>query len=358
MARWQHQRRHYWLRGRPVGLTVTDANGCISSPKSIVILEPAPIVSTLDSLRSIDCNGANNGSIDLTSSGGTGQLTFAWSNGATTEDLSGLSPGTYTLVITDSNSCQLVMGPYTIGEPTTLTVVVDSTAPILCANSNTGAIYITPSGGVGPYTYLWTLGFSGQDNINIGAGVYQVIVTDSNGCTAITTQTLVAPPSLSLDTIIIRGISCNGAQDGFIRTVFSGGTMPYTYAWNSGDTTATIDSLLSGNYILTLTDANGCTFVYNSAFISEPLAVLVTLDSLLAVSCNGLGDGSIYTTVTGGSAPYTYLWSNGDSLGDITRLNGGIYEVTVTDVNGCSTIGGAFYSSGASRVNSSTRQFK
>ena len=324
------------LPAGPVGLTVTDANGCIASPKSIVILEPPVLTSNLDSLQNILCNGANNGAIELTSSGGTGVLNFLWSNGATTEDLAGLGVGMYTLTITDSNSCQLLMGPYTISEPTALNVVVDSLDQIACNGAATGGVYITASGGTGPYTYFWTQGFGGEDFMSLSAGTYQATVTDANGCVdTIPAQVLGQPAALVIDSSRVQKVSCNGQGDGAIDLTVSGGIAPYTYLWNIGATTEDLSNLPAGTYRVTIADANGCVLVSPAYTITEPAVLQLSVDSLYNVSCNGTMDGAIFTTVTGGTSPFIYTWSNGDTLGDITRLNGGTYGVTVTDSSGC-----------------------
>ncbi|MGH1338661.1 MAG: T9SS type B sorting domain-containing protein [Aureispira sp.] len=324
------------LPAGPVGLTVTDANGCVASPKSILILEPPVLMSNLDSLQNILCNGTNSGSIDLTSGGGTGTLSFLWNNGATTEDLSGLGVGTYTLTITDSNSCQLVMGPYTISEPTVLGVTIDSVDQIACNGGNTGAIYITASGGVTPYTYFWTQGFGGEDFINTNAGTYQVTVTDANGCVVVSnTQVLSEPAALLIDTAIVQNISCNGVLDGSLDLTLSGGVTPYTFLWNTGATSLDLNALAAGTYTLTITDANGCILVSPSYTIVEPSLLSLSIDSFYNVGCNGLMNGAIFTTSTGGNAPYTYLWSNSASSEDLVGLGVGMYSVTVTDSSGC-----------------------
>lgn len=343
---WQDGSTNQDISGLGAGsafLTVTDANGCVASPKSILILEPLAITATLDSLQNILCNGDNNGQIDISSVGGTGTLSFLWSNGATTEDLTGLGAGIYTLTITDSNSCQLVMGPYTISEPAVLTVVVDSFTNIACNGANTGAVYITATGGVGPYTYFWTQGFGGEDFLSINAGTYQVTVTDANNCTVSSSAQIISEPvALSIDSTSIQNISCNGDLDGSIDLVLSGGVGPYTFLWNNGATDLDIDSLTAGSYSLTITDANACVLISPTYTIVEPALLTFTLDSFYNVSCNGLGDGALFTSTAGGTMPYTYLWSNGDTLGTITRLNGGGYSVTVTDSSGCVLNAGPF----------------
>ncbi|MFK7799678.1 MAG: T9SS type B sorting domain-containing protein [Aureispira sp.] len=327
------------LAAGPVGLTVTDANGCISSPKSIVILEPPTLTAAVDSVHNILCNGDNNGRIDLTITGGTGQLNFLWNNGGTTEDLANLGTGNYTLTVTDSNNCQLVTGPYTISEPTALGMVIDSFTNIWCNGDSTGAVYTTVTGGTIAYSYLWNNGATSSDLVNVGVGSYQVTVTDANGCTITSPiQAVTQPTAVIIDSANVQNITCSGAGDGAIDLTVSGGVGPYTYIWTGGAITQDLSGLGAGVYQVTITDANGCVVVSPNYTMVEPTTIGVTVDTLIDVTCNGVADGAILLTTLGGNSPYTYLWSNGATTEDITNVSGGTYQLTITDANGCTNL--------------------
>ncbi len=190
---------------------------------------------------------------------------------------------------------------------------------------------------------MWSNGDPTQDLANLNGGSYGLTVTDSSGCVVNLGPLVVTEPFpivLQLDTII--NPTCATTTDGQILITTLGGTAPYNYAWNTIPVATTEDlaSLSAGTYQVVLTDDNGCVLTSPIYTVTAPAALTVNLDSLLDVSCNSVGDGAIYSTPSGGTAPYTYVWSNGDSLNNITRLNGGIYTATITDTNGCQFIFG------------------
>ena len=396
-----------------VGLTVTDANGCTSSPKSIALDSIAPIQVSIDSLGMLSCNAANDGFINATAVGGVGNLSYLWSSGQTTADISGLAANSYTLTVTDSNACTIVSGPYSITQPILLSLNVDSIVSNLCNGSNLGAVFITSTGGTNPYNYLWSNGSTTEDNTGLIADTYFVTLTDANGCQVFSgPQVISEPPALivAVDTIInqlcagqatasvdlnvsggtpnytyfwsnggttqditglysgvndvtvtdangctasaksifvdsinpinftvdsTRDVSCNGANDGAIFVSVFGGVGNYSYNWSNGATTQNLNGLSGANYSLTVTDSNNCVLLSGPILINEPTVLVLTLDSLQSVDCNGNGNGAVFTTVSGGTTAYTYNWSNAATTEDITGLNGGTFMLTVTDANGC-----------------------
>src|SRR6185436_5228406 len=190
----------------------------------------------------IGCNGNTDGSIDLTPTGGTSPYTYNWSNGETTEDLSGLGAGTYSVTLTDANSCTATASVI-LTEPEPLTApTVSSTFNggnnIGCNGNTDGSIDLTPTGGASPYTYNWNNGETTEDVSGLGAGTYTVTLTDANGCTATTTVILTEPAPLTPPTVSStfnggNNISCNGNTDGSIDLTPTGGASPYTYLWSN-----------------------------------------------------------------------------------------------------------------------------
>ncbi len=309
-------------------VTVMDANGCTKTT-SATVTEP-PVLALTTSVTNVLCNGAATGAIDLTVSGGTPGYTYVWSNNATTQDISGLVAGTYTVTVTDANGCTKTTSA-TITQPPAI-ALSSVVSNVLCNGASTGAIDLTVSGGVAPYSYAWTNGATTQDISGLVAGTYTVTVTDANGCTKTTSATVTQPPALALSTTITN-VLCNGASTGAVDLTVSGGTPGYTYAWTSGATTQDISGLVAGTYTVTVTDANGCTKT-TSATVTEPPALSLST-TVTNVLCNGASTGAVDLSVSGGVSPYTYAWTNGATTQDISNLAAGTYTVTVTDANGC-----------------------
>ncbi|MBL6685065.1 MAG: gliding motility-associated C-terminal domain-containing protein, partial [Flavobacteriaceae bacterium] len=335
--------------------------------ETFTITEPDALTSSA-SVTNIDCNGNDNGSIDLSVAGGTANYTYAWtktgnnSYSATTQDLSDLSPGTYNVTITDANDCTAT-NSFTISEPTEL-IIADAglSTEIACFGDN-GQIRVNiTQGSVANYTYALYQGNSviqttTNSNLNhtfsAPAGTYKVRVTDANGCFKETSNITLTQPTnpLSITTDSISNISCKGQSDGSIDLSVAGGTANYTYAWTkTGDnsysaTSQDLSSLSPGTYNVAITDANNCT-ISEEFVITEPDELSVTgsisNNNGFGITCNGANDGSIDLSVSGGTANYSYSWStnNGSGLSinskDQTGLGPGIYNVTVTDANNCS----------------------
>jgi len=306
-------------------VTVTDANGCTAT-ESVEVTEPA-VLSANSVVTNVSCNGGNNGTINLTVTGGTAPYTYAWSNTATTEDLSGLEAGTYDVTVTDANGCTATTSA-AVTEPTILSVNGTETN-VSCNGGNNGAIDLTVSGGTAPYTYSWSNTATTQDLSGLSAATYTVTVTDSKGCTATESISVTEPTSLSISSTIADAIN----NDGTIDLSIIGGTAPYSYSWSNSATTQDLSGLTPGTYSVTITDTNGCSI--SDSFIVEQACNLTTSTLTSNLSCNGGNNGTIDLTVTGGTAPYTYAWSNTATTEDLSGLEAGTYDVTVTDANGC-----------------------
>ena len=321
-------------------ITVTNSLGCIQT-KLKVVNQPTQItVSSTNTQPSCNtANGALTGAIDLTASGGTGSLTYLWSSGQTTADLTGLGSGTYTVTVTDANGCTATFTT-TLTEPSAIVISSINVQPS-CNTSNgalTGSIDLTASGGTGAFTYLWSSGQTSADISGLGSGTYTVTVTDANGCTATYSTTLTEPTAIIISSVDVQP-SCNtsnGALTGAIDLTATGGTGAFTYLWSSGQTTADLTGLGSGTYTVTVTDVNGCTATFTTT-LTEPTAILISSVDVQP-SCNtsnGALTGAIDLTASGGTGSFTYLWSSGQTTADLTGLGSGTYTVTVTDANGC-----------------------
>ncbi|MBF4483580.1 T9SS type A sorting domain-containing protein [Flavobacterium sp. CSZ] len=316
-------------------VTITDANSCTTT-QSVTLTEPAVLVASVGSQSDITCNGLNNGSATVNVTGGTGTYTYAWSpSGGTADTATGLSPGTYTVTVTDANSCT-VNQSFTIIEPAVLTSSITGQTYILCNGGTTGSATVTAIGGTGAYTYSWSpSGGTADTATGLSAGTYTVTVTDAKSCTTTQSVTITEPNALTA-TIVPTNVSCNGGTTGAATVTATGGTGAYTYAWSpSGGTAATATELTAGTYIVTVTDANSCTTT-QSVTITEPAALVASVGGQNNVTCNGLNNGSATVIATGGTGTYTYAWSpSGGTADTATGLSPGVYTVIVTDANNC-----------------------
>ncbi|MEO0582473.1 MAG: T9SS type A sorting domain-containing protein [Bacteroidota bacterium] len=313
-------------------VVVTDANGCTSTD-SASVTEPAPIVATAVIDSNVTCSGFFDGGATASATGGTSPYDYLWSNTATTASITGIAAGTYSVTVTDYNGCT-GSDSETIIESSNISVsiVVDSNAT--CQGFLDGGLTASASDGVAPYTYSWSNTATTASITGVAAGSYTVTATDANGCTANTSELISEPTAVSAQITLDANVSCNGLADGSLSVTGQGGIAPYTFEWSNASTASTIDNLSAANYTVTVTDANGCTSV-DSETITEPaeLTATVTLDA--DVQCNGDENGALSVLAAGGTAPYAYSWTNGDSTASVSGLAAGTYTANITDANGC-----------------------
>jgi gliding motility-associated-like protein len=314
-------------------VTVTDASNCTSTA-TITITQPTALNAGITS-NNVSCNGSCNGSATSNPSGGTGPYTFLWMPGAfTTNNVTGLCPGTYTCTVTDANLCS-VNQQVNITQPSPLSALVTSTTSS-CGICN-GSASVAVSGGTAPYAYFWTP--SNQTNptaTNLCIGNYTVTVTDAAGCT--TTATCTVNPIVNIVvTSSTTSLSCFGSCDGIASANAAGGTNPYTYNWMPGNfNTQTVTGLCAGSYTVTATDANLCFNTATVTFVNPP--VLSATSSSTNASCNSVCDGTASVTPSGGTGTYTYSWApGGQTTQSINGLCVGGYTCTITDGNNCTT---------------------
>ena len=320
----------------PAGLyfiDVTDINGC-GGFISLTIDEPDTLLHITDTIiTDVLCFGDASGAIDIEVDGGTGNYTYSWSNISFTQDISNQPEGEYTVTITDDNGCLLLFTD-TIFQPTDL-VLSDTMFPVLCFGENTGEVDLSVSGGVPNYTFQWNNTDVTEDLVNVSAGSYTVVVTDSNGCTADLTTEVTQPLAGLLLSVNTEPVLCFGGNDGSVDLTVSGGTPGYSYQWNNTEASQDIDTLESANYTVVVTDSNGCIETIN-AFVSQPDAPL-SLEAEADPICFGDSSGVAFVYPEGGTPGYFYIWSTDtlDTLDVVTDLIIGDYFVTVSDLNGC-----------------------
>lgn len=325
-------------------ITIQDANGCQVAP-SVVISEPNQPLTLTGSQVDLTCFQSNDGSASITVTGGTFPYAYSWSNNVNgINTISNIAAGSYSVTVTDNNGCTGAE-TFTINQPSAL-VATEVHTNNLCFGDATATASINASGGTAPYTYAWSPAVSTtMDAQNLAAGIYSVTVSDTNTCSATVQVNVLQPDAIQL-TVTVGDVFCNGGSTGTISVTASGGTPVYQYQLTQDSITfvnsasGVFNGLQQGSYIVITTDANNCVAVTNTT-VNEPAPISVT-PTLVQPQCFGYTNGSISLTSTGGAQPFTYQFSNGvtNTNGQITGLGDGTYDVTVTDVNGCSIIQG------------------
>lgn len=307
------------------------AGGSLCTSINSVSVPSSSSVSSTVSVNNTSCSG-NTGSAMVIASGGSTPYTYLWSSGQSTSSITGLAAGNYYITVTDFSGCTSVD-----------TAIINSTgAPtagitgnnVSCNGGSDGSANTFVNGGTSPYAYLWSNGQTTSSSTGLAAGNYSVTITDNSNCTAISTVTISEPLPMS-GTPTVADASC-GMSDGSVTMAPSGGATPYSFLWTNGQTGAAATSLPAGTYSVTVTDAGGCTQVF-SATVSNAGAPSVSI-SVVDPSCYGGNNGSATVNASGGSTPYTYLWSNGSTQSQISNLPAQVYFVTVTDAGNCQAI--------------------
>ncbi len=314
-------------------ITVTDNNGCTTTG-NVTISQPAGILTLAAAVTNVDCFGNSTGAIDLTVTNGTLPLSYQWSNGAISQDLTGIPAGTYSVIVTDGNGCT-ASTDRTVAQPALLGGTITS-ANVACFGGSSGSCDLTVNGGTPPYTYLWSNSAITEDINGVVAGNYSVTVTDGNGCIVVVNGSVSQPASALAGTIVSQSdVTVFGGNDGSVTVAGSGGVMPWEYSLDAGiyQLSGTFGTLTAGSYIVTVRDANLCTFDI-TVTITQPITPLVLNKiSQTDVACNGGTTGSVTVEGLGGFMPYMYNINAGDwqSSGTFSSLAAGDYQITVRD---------------------------
>ncbi len=360
---------------------VRDLNNCASMVQ-ITLNQPAPVTALVAVTSNyngsqVSCNGASDGVITVTGSGGTGVIQYVFDQFVftnTTGQFSGVftgvpAGGPYTFTVRDANNCTFVTAPVNVTQPTPVTGsgVVTSNyngQHITCVGATNGQITVTPAGGTGAHTFKLdqaptnTSGDASGIYTGVGAGVYTVTIRDANSCFVVTAPITVAPPPALTASMAVtsnyngRQISCNGASDGILTVTAGGGVPAYSYLLIeipgnvTGAATGIFTGVPAGTYTVLVTDLNSCTRVTSPVTVSEP-AVLNANSTVTSnyngqqISCTGASDGTIRVTQTGGTPGYTYSFVEipgnvtGAATGIFTGIPAGTYTFIVRDVNLC-----------------------
>ncbi len=317
-------------------VTVTDANNCTASATATV-LEPSAITASIAQTSNPLCNGTATGTATATASGGTGTLEFFWNNGDYGPLADSLSAGAHFVTVSDQYGCSTVQ-TFNLNDPSSISIQL-TPSDVSCFGGSDGNIVANATGGTSPFNYLWSNGANVPNPGNLTVDNYCLTVTDANGCTATACADVQQPSALSLNSMPTN-TGCVGSSTGEIDLSVSGGVGSYQFVWDNSQTTEDLTGLPAGTFSVTVTDGNGCTATLTES-IGESTAVLTQL-AQTGVKCQGGTDGTISTTVTGGSGTYIFSWSgpNGftSNLQNPINLPAGNYDLTVTDAIGCTAI--------------------
>ena len=313
-------------------LSVIDSNGCVLFV-SDTVNSPAAALSAITIRQPVLCYGDSTGAIDLQVTGGTSPYTYQWSNTSIDEDQDSLLAGSYVVTVTDTNGCVITINDTIVSPLAPLSGILTST-DILCAGDSTGAMNVVVTGGTPGYTYSWNNGSTADTLTGLVAGIYTVVVTDTNGCVwtlGDTLSDLYAPIVLSpvvVDPHCLSGIS------GSILVNATGGLAPLNYNWSTGDTINYLDSLAVGVYLLTVTDSNGCNLTA-SYDLKDTSAIVISLTGS-DTFCEG--DSVILNVASYSNVSYQWIKDGivlaGDTTTSLIVMQSGDYEITTTSVCG------------------------
>ncbi len=329
-------------------LLVQDYNKCIVE-KDITLTEPADLTLTLTP-KHITCEipGFNNGSVDLSVAGGAGSVTYLWSNGATTQDISGLTAGTYQVDVTYNNTCT-VSGSSVINLPAPITYDATysnyNSYEVSCYGRSDGEIHIVPTSGKAPFTYSLQ-GPGGYQNslpdiTGLRAGIYNLVITDANLCTARERIDMREPGELEARFVVSQSLSggfnlnCAGDSTGTISINPQNSVNNVDYLWSDGFMGRTRNNLKAGEYTVVLTDDNNCQAI-GTTTLTQPDSIKLAFE-IRQPFCPDMPDGEIRLNVSGGvpGAEYSYRWSDNSTRNILSEISTGEYKVIVEDLNRC-----------------------
>jgi len=353
-----------WSSTSPIGglssgsytVQVRDAAGCTANaPLGSYTLTQPTAISLGFSVAPVSIVGGTDGSVNLTVINGTAPLTYQWSNGAVTEDISALAVGQYCVTVTAGNGCTAT-GCDNVGQAgCSLAISNVSVSNAQCNGGADGSLIVSVTGGAGLVEYSRNGGstWSASNSFTgLAAGNYTVQIRDGNGCTATGgPYTVSQPTALSLNTVVVN-VSQFGGNDGSINLTASGGATPYTYVWNTNAVAEDLTGLSAGIYCVTVTDDNGCTETICEN-VTQPASGCsgfgVTNVAVVQPNCPG-DNGTITVSITGGQNPILYSIDSGATFQNgvsLFTVGGGTYKVLVRDNNGCEAV----YSSNPITIN-------
>jgi len=326
------------IAGGSYSVIITDASGC-KATVTATVTQPASALAGTAVVTNVLCFGGTTGGVNLSVSGGTTPYSFVWNNAAETEDILNVPAGSYSVVITDAMGCTVSVAATVTGPSSAVGGSVASHTDVACYGGNDGTVSVSGSGGFSPYEYRLGAGAYQASGTfaSLAAGSFSISVRDANLCTFILPVAITQPSSALSGTIEVNNVGCFGDNSGSCNLTVTGGTSPYSFLWSNGAVTEDISNIFSGNYSVTVTDANGCNIVINAS-VNQPVAALSgNIASQSNVTVYGGSDGSVTISGAGGTSPFEYSINGGDfqSSGIFGSLSAGTYTITVRDAANC-----------------------
>ncbi|MGM0573182.1 MAG: HYR domain-containing protein, partial [Bacteroidota bacterium] len=311
-------RTAYGLEAGSYDVLITDTNGCTFELTGIIVEEPDdPVTAEISQYTNPDCQGGTTGSATVATTGGTPPYTYLWSNGDTSATATGLTAGTHHVTVTDANGCSTEISVL-LTDPTGIMATITHTSHVSCFGGNDGSASVMGSGGTPPYTYEWSddQQQTTADATDLSAGQYIVTVTDDNGCQAIAMAEINQPTALQAEIISVDDTSCDESETGSATVNVTGGTTPYTFAWDTDpvQTSATVTGLGVGTYEVTITDAKECEITTSVSIGSEGSLQIAEVADIGPV-CPEEEVSAIMLSATPANSDVVYEWSGGEQVG-------------------------------------------
>lgn len=302
----------------------------------IVVQPPFPLIVEMKEIQPASCGNTPNGKASINIKFGRGEpYTIEWSHGLKNAlEATDLAPGTYSVKVSDFYQCFQTLS-FEIPAGAEGMTIKDDIVPISCSQEK-GSISVSIAGGKAPFSFLWSNGKTTEKIEGLEAGSYELTVKDANGCTVSKSFTIDAFTPMEVSAEASLDLSCAESADGYVNLEVQGGKAPFTFSWSNGAKTRDLAGLSAGLYVVTVTDADGCS-IEKSFEISAPEKLKARIETMLDVDCSsGETKGVAWVSVQGGKAPYTIKWLNGKQTGnEIEFLEENEISVEITDANGC-----------------------
>ncbi len=350
----------FGLAPGPIGLTITDGNDC-EITEILEITEPDALTLSISSTNETG-SGANDGTITAIGGGGTGTLTYTWDPAASGPNLNGLSPGIYSLTLSDENDCLITDQVEILAggiDCMNLAVEITEIIDVLCFEESTGFATALATGGSGAYSYIWSSAHLGAQAGPVSAGPITVTVFDlETGC-EVSASGAISQPTSAITAITSSTPTSGGMSNGTATVIASGGTGTLTYLWsNNNEMTSSISGLAAGTYMVTIEDENECSIVETVVVdngIVDCMNLAVEITEIIDVLCFEESTGFATALATGGSGAYSYIWSSAHLGAQAGPVSAGPITVTVFDLEtGCEVSASGTISQPNSGITAST----